>query len=515
MALVGTILSGVVGIKRSIPELKILRNGQRMQKNQLLKLLRKARGTAFGKHHGFDDIFFAKNPLEEFQKKVPIHDYSSIHSQWWHRCLESEENVCWPGKVKYFALSSGTSESASKHIPLTTEMIRSIKRASIRQMLSLSKYELPEGLLNRGFLMIGGSTHLVHMGDYYQGDLSGITASKIPSWFEYFYKPGRSIAKERDWSTKIEMMVQSAKDWDIGIVVGVPAWIQIIFEKIIAHYGVNHIHDIWPNLSIFVHGGVSFVPYKKGFENLLGKPMLYIENYLASEGFIAYTNGPESKGMQLILNNGIYYEFVPFTQDNFDAEGKILPGAKAITLNEVEEGKEYAILLTTNSGAWRYLIGDTCKFTSLQNFELVITGRTKHFLSLVGEHLSVDNMNAAISHLSESCNCAIPEYTVAGVKHGSLFGHRWYLGMESGTLTAETAKEIIDTHLKKINDDYAVERNAALKQVEVILVPSGVFLEWMNMKGKMGGQNKFPRVMKGEQLDEWDAFVQKHIPATA
>ncbi len=511
MALVGTILSGVVGIKRSIPEIRILRSGQRVQKNQLLKLLRKSRNTAFGRHHQFDDIFFARNPLQEFQNKVPIHDYNSMYSKWWHRCLQSEEDICWPGKVKYFALSSGTSDAASKHIPLTSEMIRSIKRASIRQILTLSKYELPDKLLNRGFLMVGGSTHLVHMGDYYQGDLSGITASKIPSWFQYFYKPGNNIAKERDWNTKIEMIVDSAPGWDIGIVVGVPAWIQIIFEKIIERYKLKSIHDIWPNLSIFVHGGVSFTPYKKGFEGLLSKPLLYIENYLASEGFVAYTSRPGAKGMQLVLNNGIYYEFVPFNDQHFDSDGKILPNAGALTLNEVEEGKEYAILLSSNSGAWRYLIGDTIKFTSIEHFEIVITGRTKHFLSLVGEHLSVENMNAAIAHLSSVTDASIPEYVVSGIHHGNLFAHKWYIGVENGKITDEEASKMIDEHLCKINDDYAVERKAALKDIQVRVIPAQVFLDWLKSKGKEGGQNKFPRVLKGEAFAEWELFVERQL----
>jgi hypothetical protein len=509
MALVGSILTRVVGIKKSMPELRLVRNGIKIQKNQLLKLLRKARGTEFGRHYKFDDIFFSKDPTEAFRNQVPLHDYNKMHQDWWHRCLNNEDDVCWPGKVKYFALSSGTSESASKHIPLTAEMIRSIKRTSVRQILSLSKYELPEGLLNRGFLMVGGSTHLVHMGDYYEGDLSGITASKIPSWFQYFYKPGKQIAKERDWATKIDMIVESAPTWDIGIIVGVPAWIQIILEKVIERYNLKTIHDMWPNLHIFVHGGVSFTPYKKGFERLMAKPLIYIENYLASEGFIAYVNRPGSTGMRLVLNNGIYYEFVPFNPDNFDSEGNIMPDAKALTLAEVEEGKEYALLLTTNAGAWRYLIGDTVKFTSKEHFELVITGRTKHFLSLVGEHLSVDNMNAAIAHVAEQLNVEIPEYTVAGVEYERLFAHQWFVGVQGALPDATKVRNLIDEQLSRINDDYAVERKSALKEVLVEVLPAEVFLDYLRSKGKEGGQNKFPRVIRNSQLQEWKSFIQQ------
>jgi len=510
MALVGSILSKVVDFKKSIPTIKLLKNSQRTQKNQLLKLLRTARSTEFGKHYNFDDIFFSKDPVRTFQKNIPIHDYNKIFDAWWHKCLKNQTDVCWPGKVKYFALSSGTSGASSKHIPLTKEMIRSIKRTSIKQILYLSNYELPENCLNKGYLMVGGSTHLVHMGDYYEGDLSGITASKIPSWFQYFYKPGKEIAKERDWPTKIQMIVDFAPQWDISILVGVPAWIQIIIEKILVKYNLKTIHDLWPNLKIFVHGGVAFTPYKKGFERLMGKEMIYIENYLASEGFVAYTNRPNAQGMMLSLNSGIFYEFIPFNEDNFESDGSIKPQANALSLAEIEEGKEYAILLTTNAGAWRYLIGDTVKFTSKENNEIIITGRTKHFLSLVGEHLSVDNMNTAIAKLSNDFNIEIPEFTVAGVKHENLFGHKWYIGIKGESkFDNVTAKKVIDDCLKEINDDYKVERASALKDIEVNIIQSSVFIDWLKSKGKEGGQNKFPRVLNEQQLKEWEIFISK------
>lgn len=509
MALMGSILQGVVGIKKSIPEFKLPRSAKRVQKNQLLKNIRKSRSTAFGKEFRFDDIYFSKNPVKAFQENVPIYDYDKIYKDWWHRCLNKEEDVCWPGSVKYFALSSGTSGAASKHLPITADYLRTFKRASIRQILTLSKYDLPHGALNKGFLMIGGSSHLVHMGNYYEGDLSGITAAKIPSWFQSFYKPGKAIAKERDWQTKIDMIVDNAPNWDISIIVGVPAWIQIIIERIIAKYNLKSIHDIWPDFCVFVHGGVAFTPYQKGFEKLLSKKVHYIENYLASEGFIAYDHQPEHKGMRMLLRNGIFYEFVPFNEENFDADGNIKPDAKALTIERVQEGKEYALLLSTNAGAWRYLIGDVVKFVDKDEYEIVITGRTKHFLSLVGEHMSVDNMNTAISHVTETLNVSIPEFCVVGEKSGSLFEHHWYVGVNGDLPSAEKVRELIDSKLKEINDDYAVERKSALKDVVVKVLPAQAFLDFLEMKGKSGGQNKFPRVVKGDLLTEWKNFVSK------
>ncbi len=508
MALMGSILQGVVGIKKSIPEIKLSRSAKRVQKNQLLRNLRKSRNTAFGKHYQFDDIYFSKNPVKTFQDTIPIFDYDKIHNEWWYRSLNNEEDVCWPGSVKYFALSSGTSGSASKHLPITKEYLRSFKRASVNQILSLSKYNLPEGVLNKGFLMIGGSSHLVHIGNYYEGDLSGITAAKIPSWFQSFYKPGKKIAKERDWATKIEMIVENAPSWDISIVVGVPAWIQIIVEKIVQHHKLKSIHDIWPNFSVFVHGGVAFTPYKKGFEKLLGRDIVYIENYLASEGFIAYDNRPDKKGMKMLLRSGIFYEFIPFNEDNFDANGTVKPEAKAITIERVQEGKEYALVMSTNAGAWRYLIGDTIKFVDKENCEIIITGRTKHYISLVGEHLSVDNMNQAISHVSETLSLAIPEYCVSGIKHDSLFAHQWYIGVNGDLPNEEVVKKLIDDKLSEVNDDYKVERKSALKDIFIKIIPANLFLAFLDSKGKSGGQNKFPRVIKGEFLTDWIEFIK-------
>jgi hypothetical protein len=505
----GSILQGVVGIKKSIPEIKFPRSVKRVQKNQLLKNLKKARNTLFGVQYNFNEIYFSKNPVKAFQETVPIYDYDSIYEKWWHLCLKETENVCWPGKVKYFALSSGTSGSTSKHIPITSDSIRTFKRASISQILSLSKYQLPEGSLNKGFLIIGGSTHLVHMGNYYAGDLSGITASKIPSWFQSFYKPGKKIAAERDWATKIDMIVNTAKQWDISILVGVPAWIQIIIEKIIEKYQVKTIHDIWPNFTVFVHGGVSFAPYKIGFEKLLAKPVHYIENYLASEGFIAYDFKPEHKGMRMLLKNGIFYEFVPFNDENFDSNGNIKPDAKALTIERIHEGKDYALLLSTNAGAWRYLIGDVIKFVDKEQCEIVITGRTKHYLSLVGEHMSVDNMNVAIDYVAQQLNLEIPEFCVSGEEYNSLFAHRWYLGINYGTANAQKVKELLDFKLSQINDDYAVERKSALKEIFVEIIPAQTFLNYLDSKGKSGGQNKFPRVLKGSQLTDWKNFIAK------
>jgi hypothetical protein len=474
----------------------------------LKKLLKKARFTQFGQDFHFDEILISRHPGKKFQQLVPTFNYSKLYQAYWHKNVQGIPDVCWPGVIKYFALSSGTSEAASKYIPITKELIRSNTITSIKQLISLSKYhDVNFGAVGKGWLMLGGSTTLQKGPTYFAGDLSGIQQRNIPFWIQPLYKPGKKIASERDWGRKLEEIVTNAPNWDIGFIIGVPAWLQLCMEKIIERYNLNTIHDMWPNLSFYVHGGVAMEPYKKGFEKLMGKPLTYIETYLASEGFLAYQNRQHTNGMHLALNNNIFFEFVPFDDVNFDSEGNMVDNPEALMIHEVELGKEYAILISTNAGAWRYAIGDTIKFTDIEKNEIVITGRTKHFLSLVGEHLSVDNMNKAIQVVSEKLNISIPEFTVAGIPYEGFFAHHWYIACDD-IADANTLKTEIDNTLNDINDDYAVERRHALKNVIVTVLPESRFMEFMASKGKMGGQHKFPRVMKGKNLQDWLAFLK-------
>ena len=510
MAFIGKLLRKGFRVNESL-EQEFSHNAD-LQKAELKKLLIQARETEFGKYYNFQEIlrsFKSKTPKEfyrQYTRQIPIFDYNSIYDNWWHLLREGQKDITWPGKVKYFALSSGTSGAPSKNIPVTKEMLKAIQKTSIRQILSLQNFKVPPKLFMKGILMLGGSTHLNRNGSYFEGDLSGITTSQIPFWFQHHYKPGRKISKTRDWDNKLEEIAGKADKWDIGYVVGVPAWIQILMEKIIDKYQLNTIHDIWPDLSVYVHGGVSFEPYKKGFEKLLAKPLTYIETYLASEGFIAFQARPE-RGMKMVLNNGIFFEFVPFTEENFTQEGEIKPNAEAIMIDEVEEGKEYALLLSTCAGAWRYMIGDTIRFLNLENAELCITGRTKHFLSLCGEHLSVDNMNKAIKILENDLNIDIKEFTVAGQPYQTLFSHHWFLGTDDN-IEPDIVKQKLDSFLKELNDDYKVERQAALKEIFVNIIPASAFYKYMEMLGKVGAQNKFPRVLKKKQLDDWLKFLK-------
>lgn len=495
--------------ERIAKALRLPENNLRTQQLKVLKkLLRKARFTEFGQQFRFDEILMSRHPDETFQQLVPVFDYNKIYKDWWHKTLENKVDVCWPGKIKYYALSSGTSESSSKYIPVTTDLLRGNKMTMIKQLLTLRHYkDLPVKSIGKGWLTIGGSTQLQKRRGYYAGDLSGIIQIKAPFWFQPFYKPGKKIARNRDWEKKINEIVEKAPEWDIGFIVGVPAWIQLTMERIIERYKVNTIHDIWPNLAFFVHGGVAFEPYKKGFEKLLAKPLIYIETYLASEGFIAYQDSQDAKGMKLVTSEHIFHEFIPFDENNFDPDGNILENPRVLMLHEVEEGKDYALLLTTAAGTWRYLIGDTVRFVNKDKAEIIITGRTKHFLSLVGEHLSVDNMNNAIQKVAEDMNVTIGEFTVAGVPYGNFFAHHWYIACDE-IVDKNVLLHKIDNKLKELNDDYAVERLSALKEVFLDVLPEEAFMEFMRRKGKIGGQHKFPRVLKGDMLSDWHTFLK-------
>ncbi len=490
--------------------LKIPVSDPRRQQIQVLKkLMKKARFTQFGQLYKFDELLLSRHPARAFQNTVPTYNYNKIYNEWWYKTLEGTPDVCWPGVIKYFALSSGTSEAASKHIPVTNDLLKSNNITSIKQLLTLARYDhVPKSSIGKGWLMLGGSTQLQKGPTYYAGDLSGIQQKKIPFWFLGLgvYKPGRKIAKVKDWAAKLEEVVENAPDWDIGFILGVPAWLQLCIEKIIERYQLNNIHEMWPNLAFYIHGGVAMDPYKKGFEKLMGKPITYIETYLASEGFLAFQTRQGAKGMQLALNNNIFFEFVPFDDRNFDADGNMVEDPEALMIHEIKEGKDYALLISTNAGAWRYAIGDTVRLVDREKSEIIITGRTKHFLNLVGEHISVDNINKAVEMAAAELNIIIPEFTVSGIPYDNFFAHKWYLASDDEVDPVLLAG-VIDDKLKVLNDDYAVERRHALKAVVAEVWPQQVFMDFMNNKGKIGGQHKFPRVVKGKILEEWQSFL--------
>ncbi|MEM0996702.1 MAG: GH3 auxin-responsive promoter family protein [Bacteroidota bacterium] len=479
------------------------------QERVFQKLLQRSADTAFGRHYGFADIRQASDPREAFRAAVPLCDYAGMHP-WWQRAEDGEPNVTWPGKIKYFALSSGTSGAPSKHIPVTKDMIRATQVASVRQLLVLRKFNLGGVALQRRILTLSGSTALQDYGHHFKGDVSGINVKNIPFFMRLLQKPNSKISRNKDWETRLNMMVEKAPKWDIGIVAGVPAWLDVLIERIREEYKVDSIHDIWPHLRAFIHGGVAIDPYKRKLETHFKRPMAYIETYLASEGFIALQTRPYAAGMELLHSNGIYYEFIPFDEEHFDEHGQVLhPHVPTYGIDQVEIGKPYALVMSTCSGAWRYLIGDVVRFVSLAPAELIIDGRTKHFLSLCGEHLSVDNMNQGLGVVAKRLGVSFPEFTVAGIQHGGKLGHHWFVGCDQ-TVDVPVVQELLDRAIAGVNDDYPVERQHALKHMFVEVLPNRVFLDYLEHLGKVGGQSKFPRVMKGQKYLAWIRWLREN-----
>ncbi|MEM6966989.1 MAG: GH3 auxin-responsive promoter family protein [Bacteroidota bacterium] len=504
MALLGNLIKKGATIHAKIETRKA--TPYQLQQKTLHQLLKKAAKTQFGKHYNFEQILKSPSPISLFQKKIPIHDYDKMHDEWWHQSLKNIEHVAWKGKTKYYALSSGTSGNPSKYLPITPSMLRANNKVAFRVFMSLANFDLPPEIYTKEKMMLGGSTSLREMGGYFVGDLSGINISKLPAWIRQSYRPGLEIANEKDWNKKIERIAKAAPKWDIGFIMGIPSWVQLMLEKIISYHGVDHIHRIWPNLKVFIHGGVAFEPYQKGFKRLLGEELIYINTYLASEGFLGYQNRPNA-GMKLVLDNGIFFEFIPFDANNFDQSNNPKPNATVLTIDNIKEGTDYAVVISTCAGAWRYLLGDTIRFTDTARSEIVITGRTKHFLNVCGEHLSVENMNCAIACLEKELDLSIREFTVSYLPDGHLFQHQWYVGCDE-KIDNGVLRRALDYHLKRLNDDYATERNSLLG-LEVVAIPNEVFYRWHEAKNKMGGQSKFPRVMQPRMFSEWEAFVKK------
>lgn len=479
------------------------------QRRQLAQLLRKAKSTAFGQYHGFQEILHAEDLLGTYLQQVPATDYDTLYDRWWSQAhLNDIANVCWPGHIPNFALSSGTSQASSKYIPVTDDMLFMMKRGARRLFFDLNQQTLPPAHFSRQMLMVGSCTQLRQEGGHWTGDLSGIIGLNRPRWMEHYYRPGYDISRLPDWRERIECIADAAPDWNIGSAVSNPMWIQLILEKVIERHGLRHIHELWPHFSLLVHGGVFFEPYRATFEQLLGKPVQYIDSYLASEGFFGYQKCFNTNSLRLLTDGGIFFEFVPFTDQNFNENGDLRTNRpESLDLDEVREGVNYALLLSTCAGAWRYLLGDTVQFTDVEHAEIRLTGRTKQYLSVCGEHLSIDNLNAAVQQADTILRAGVREFTVAGVREGSNWAHHWYVSCENASVSATAFAQAIDEALCRLNDDYAVERIYALKQVTVQFLPNSAFLKWLHQCGKLNGQAKVPRVLKGAQLANFTAFL--------
>lgn len=504
MAVIGSLIKGVIHATDAVASEP---QPVEAQEKVLRELLEKAKDTAFGKFYGFEELLKSQNIQKDFARRIPFFDYHKMHDRWWYRLEEEARDISWPGRPPYFALSSGTTGKTSKRIPVTDEMVEAIRQTGIKQVASLANFDLPSDFFEKEIMMLGSSTDLTKKGDHMEGEISGISASNIPFWFRNFYKPGSDIAEINDWDERVLKIAKEARKWDVGALTGIPSWTEVMIRKILDYHKASNIHEIWPNLRVYSTGGVAFEPYEKAFERLWGQPVTVIDTYLASEGFLAFQSRPGTRAMKLVLDNGIYFEFVPFKPEFINEDGSLNEDAPVIPLAEVREGEEYVLVISTVSGAWRYLIGDTIMFTDVKRMEIRITGRTKFFLNVVGSQLSVQKMNDAIKGLEKKFNLTIPEFTVAAIEKEEGFIHKWYLGAE-GEADEDELASALDSLLKEANKNYGVARKKALKGVEVEVISPDLFHEWSAMNKKKGGQVKMEKVMKSEKFSEWEKFVR-------
>lgn len=507
MAILGSIIKTAIDLRGALVSEK---SPVESQRDVLKNLLEKAKNTAFGKYYGFAKILEAEDIEKAFSEKIPYFDYHQMEAEWWSKTQEGLEDICWPGRPTYFARSSGTTGKTSKRIPVTDEMIEAIRATGIKQIGALTNFDIPSDFYDKEIMMLGSSTNLEKHDQFLEGEISGISASNIPFWFRGFYKPGEEIALMEDWDEKVETIAKRAREWDIGALSGIPSWMELMLKKVIEYHDVKNIHEIWPNLKVYTTGGVAFQPYEKSFNELLAHPITVIDTYLASEGFLAFQQRPDTTSMKLVTDNGIYFEFVPFKPEYINEDGSLSQDAPALTLSEVKPDTDYVLIISTVSGAWRYLIGDTVAFTDIEKAEIKITGRTKFFLNVVGSQLSVNKMEVALREMEEKFDIKIPEFTIAAVQIDGEYYHHWYLGTETN-INSEEIANALDEALIAANRNYGRTRSKLLKGVKVTTINPEIFYEWSAKNKKKGGQVKMEKVMDEKKFAEWEAFVETQI----
>ncbi len=458
------------------------------QREVLQDLITHGEYTQFGVKYQFSEIF----NLRKFKATVPIHEYEDL-KPYIDQIMNGEESVLWNTPIEWFAKSSGTTSDKSKFIPITKENIEDNHFQAAKDVLTIFYHEYPESDLLTGKGLVVGGSHQVHpiKEDIQFGDLSAVLLQNSPFWSGLIRTPELSIALMDEWEDKIESLAQSTIEEEVSSIAGVPTWTLVLLKRILEITGKANIKEVWPNFELYIHGGVSFTPYKKQFDKIIGPGCKYLEIYNASEGFFAAQNDLEEDGMLLLLEHGIFYEFMPIEE-----YGKDSP--ITIGLDKVEIGKNYAIVISTNSGLWRYLVGDTIQFVKLHPFKIKVSGRLKQFMNAFGEEVIADNSDNAISQACATFGLVLKEYTAAPIymsDHNS-GAHEWLIEFEKNPSDLLAFTEELDKNLQALNSDYEAKRhkNIALSLPKVVAVKKGCFHEWLKRKGKLGGQHKIPRL---------------------
>lgn len=477
---------------------RFMNNPHEVQHIVFKDLISQAKTTEWGEKHGYEDDF----SIEKFQDRVPISTYEELYP-YIERMLQGEQNVLWHSKIEWFSKSSGTTNDRSKYIPVSYESLEECHNKCGRDMISLymNNFNNESAVFDGKSLSIGGTHYPNPFNPKTRvGDVSAIFVQNLPVWAEYSRAPAREIFLLPKWEEKIERMIETCIEENITSLSGVPTWMVVILQKILEQTGKGNIKEVWPNLELFMHGAVSFAPYKDLFKKLC-PDIHYLELYNASEGFFGVQDIKGSDEMLLMLDHGVFYEFIPL--EELENENK-----KAITLEKVELHKNYAIVISTNAGLWRYLIGDTIRFTSLKPYRFKISGRTKHFINAFGEEVVVENADVAISKACQETNAVLKDYSAAPIymaENKQKGGHEWLIEFQKEPQSLEIFTQILDTTLRQINSDYDAKRyqDIALQKPIVHSVPEGTFYNWLKYKNKLGGQNKVPRLSNNRQyIDE-------------
>ena len=475
-------------IKQRIDQIQNFMNHPIETQNGILsQLLYHAEETEYGKINGFSSV----SNYEDFKRNVPIVSYEDFEP-YIEKARQGQKDIIWPGLIRQFAKSSGTTNAKSKFIPITDESLEYCHFKAGKDLVSMYANNHPDNqLFAYKNLRLGGSAEVYEQFNTKFGDLSAILIDNLPFWVEITTTPSKKVSLMSEWESKLKAIVSEVKNEEVGSITGVPSWMMVLLQRVLKETGSGSISEIWPNLEVFFHGGISFKPYRDQYRQIIGKDINYYEIYNASEGFFGIQDESNSDEMLLMLDYGIFYEFIPM--EDFGKENP-----RVLSLEHVEKGKNYAIVITTNGGLWRYMIGDTVTFTSLNPFRIKISGRTKHYINAFGEELMIDNVESALHEACSKTGAQITDYTGAPIfMNGNGSGaHEWIFEFSKEPSDLESFTDIFDEHLKTINSDYEAKRylNMTLKRPVINIAKPNLFYNWMESRGKLGGQNKVPRL---------------------
>ena len=497
MQILNSILTWVM--KKRIHQMELfMKYPEDVQEEWLHRLLLAARPTEFGRRYGFDEIV----NYNDFARQVPIHTYEHIFP-YIERMMKGEQNLLWPSEIKWFSRSSGTTNARSKFIPISAESLEECHFKAGKDLYCIYVNNNPDTRIFSGRgLALGGSHQLNELdpsATSHYGDVSAVLMKNLPIWAQLIRTPSLEVALMSNWEEKIERLAQETVHVDVSHLAGVPTWTVLLLQRVM-EMEKKSIPEIWPNLEVFFHGAVAFSPYRSLFKSLIpSDKMQYWETYNASEGFFGIQDRGQSDEMLLMLDYGIFYEFIPM--DEMERDNPV-----AIPLSEVELGKNYAMVITTNAGLWRYNIGDTVKFTSKSPYRIKISGRTKHFINAFGEEVIIENAEMAITRACEATGGVISNFTAAPIylEQNKRGGHEWIIEFHTPPRDLEEFNHVLDDSLRKINSDYDAKRahDLALVAPKIHSVPEGTFYEWMKRRGKLGGQNKVPRLSNSREYVE-------------